>query len=94
MRQTKSLPPISVFPMRRVFAGCRYSLLADGPSRRYLRHPCIGAWTPTPQHPFDAITRFFSKGFGLTLDSRGSACQITVAMQLQRRNYFEAAVIP
>jgi len=34
MRQTKSLPPPSVFPRWRVLAGCYQPLLEDGPSRR------------------------------------------------------------
>lgn len=34
-----------------VYAGCRQSLLTPGPSRRYLQHPCGGAWTPTPPCP-------------------------------------------
>jgi hypothetical protein len=41
------------FPLvRRVFAGCRQSLLRDGPSRRYLCDPCTGARTPYPAKPF------------------------------------------
>jgi len=56
-----------------VFAGCCESLLEDGPSRHYLRNPCVGAWTPTPQRPFSAFARFFLKDNGLTLDVRGSA---------------------
>jgi len=58
---------------RRVFAGCRQSLLEDGPSRRYLCNLCIGAWTLTPQCPFGALARFFPKDIGLTLDLRRSA---------------------
>jgi hypothetical protein len=38
-------------PRRQVFAGCRQSLLGDGPSRRYLRSLCQGAWTCTPRVP-------------------------------------------
>ena len=56
-----------------VFAGCRRPLLGDGPSRRYLRNPWIGAWTPTPQCPFSAFARYFLRGNGLTLRRRGSA---------------------
>jgi hypothetical protein len=37
------------FPLlRQVFAGCCQPLLEDGPSRRYLRNLCRGAWTHTP----------------------------------------------
>ena len=59
-----------------VSAGCCQSLLGDGPSRRYLCIPCVGAWTPTPQRPFSAFARFFLKDNGLTLDVRGSARRI------------------
>ena len=37
--------------IRQVFAGCRQSLLEDGPSRHYLCNPCVSAWPPTPQCP-------------------------------------------
>ncbi len=80
--------------LRHVFAGCCQSLLGGGPSRRYLCNPCMGAWTPTPQRPFGAFTRFFPKGIGLTSEITGSARQTTVTMQLQRRDSFEAAVNP
>ena len=93
MRQTKSLVTPRVF-LCPVFAGCYESLLVDGPSRRYLLHPCTGAWTLTPRLPFGAFSRFFPKGSGLTLGRRGSARQRPAAMQLPRRNHFEAAVIP
>jgi hypothetical protein len=58
---------------RMVFAGCRQSLLTDAPSRRYLCNLCIGAWTLIPQCLFGALTRFFPKNIGLTLDLRRSA---------------------
>jgi len=38
------------------------SLLGVGPSRRYLRNPCIGAWTPTPQRPFRCMYSFLPEG--------------------------------
>ncbi len=60
------------------------SLLEDGLSRHYLCHPCVGAWTPTPQRPFSAFARFFLKDNGLTLDVRGSAHQDIPIMQLQQ----------
>jgi len=47
--------------IRRVFAGCRQSLLGVGPSRHYLCNPCMGAWTPTPQCPPGALARFFPR---------------------------------
>ena len=61
---------------QQVLAGCCEPLLEDGPSRHYLRNPCVGAWTPTPQRPFSAFARFFLKGNGLTLVVRSSAHQI------------------
>jgi len=67
MRQTESLPPTSIQLLRRVFAGCRQSLLGDGPSRHYLCNPCMGAWTPTPWRSHGAFTRFFPSDIGLTL---------------------------
>ncbi len=74
--------------IRRVFAGCRQSLLGNGPSRRYLRNPCVGARTLTTQRPFGALARFFPKGIGLTPGTTGSARQILAVMQLQRRENF------
>ena len=59
--------------VRPVFAGCCQSLLGDGPSRRYLCNPCIGAWTLTPLCLLGAFTRFFPRSIGLTLDLRRSA---------------------
>ncbi len=58
---------------RWVFAGCCESLLEDGPSRRYLHKPCIGAWTHTPSRPFGAHTHYFPNGIGLTQGGTGSA---------------------
>jgi hypothetical protein len=70
--------------LRRVFAGCRQSLLEDGPSRHYLCNPCVGAWTPTPQCPPSALARFFPGDNGLTSDVTDSAHQTTPALQLQQ----------
>ncbi len=58
---------------RRVFAGCHQSLLGVGPSRHYLRNPCIGAWSPTPQRPFGALAHFFPKDSGLAPGGTSSA---------------------
>ena len=66
MRQTPGLSMSMVFPRHPVFAGCRQPLLARGPSRRYLRDLCMGAWTRTPLCPSGALARFFPVGFGLT----------------------------
>ena len=94
MRQSKTLPQTSVPLLLWVFAGCCKPLLGDGSSRRYLRTPCMVAWTLTPWCPSSALTRFFPGGIGLTLVAKGSAHQIFPAMQLQQGHNFEAAVIP
>jgi len=79
------IPPSDfVILFQRVLAGCRQPLLGDGPSRRYLRNPYIGAWTPTPWCPSGAFTRFFPEDIGLTLPNRRSTHQIFPAMQLQQ----------
>ncbi len=52
--------------IRWVFAGCRPSLLGDGPSRRYLCNPCVGAWTLTPPCSSGALARFFPEDSGFT----------------------------
>jgi hypothetical protein len=57
----------------RVLAGCCEPLLHDGPSRRYLCDPCIGAWVPTPPRLSGAFVRFFPDHFGLILKLRDSA---------------------
>jgi hypothetical protein len=88
MRQTESLPTPRFSLVRWVFAGCHQSLLGNGPSRHYLRNPCIGARTLTPQRPFGAPARFFPKDFSLTLVARDSTRQLSVVMQLQRRGIF------
>lgn len=61
--------------LRRVFAGCRQSLLGDGPSRRYLCNPYEGAWTPTPWCSAGAHARSFPADDGLTQGLRRSAHQ-------------------
>jgi hypothetical protein len=58
----KSLPPTLVSLVRWVFAGCCQPLLGDGPSRRYLHNPCMGAWTRTPPRSTGALTRFLPDG--------------------------------
>ena len=58
---------------RRVFAGCRQSLLGDGPSRHYLYDPCAGARTHTPPRSSAALVRFFTQDTGLTPRETGSA---------------------
>ena len=61
--------------LRWVFAGCRQSLLGDGPSRRYLCNPYEGAWTPTPWCSAGAHAHFFPADDGLTQGLRRSAHQ-------------------
>ena len=71
-----------------VFAGCRQSLLGEGPSRHYLCNPYVGACTPTPRRPSGALARFFPEDNGLTLEIRRSARQMPPAMQLQQGKIF------
>ena len=66
MRQTKSLPAPRWSLVRRVLAGCRQSLLGDGPSRHYLCNPCVGAWTHTPPRLSSALAHSFLESTGLT----------------------------
>ena len=62
---------ISLVPA--VFAGCRQSLLTDGPSRYYPCTPCVGAWTHTPPSPVGALALFFPTDLGLALRETRSA---------------------
>ena len=73
MRQTITLLSTSVSLFRQVFADCCEPLLGDGPSRRYLCDPCIGAWVPTPPRLNGALVRFFPFSIGLPLGVRGLA---------------------
>ncbi len=77
MRQTYtlSLPsaPLMGTTCRESLPVATYPLLGVGPSRHYLRNPCMGAWPPTPSRPHGARTRFFPQGNGLTLEIRSSA---------------------
>jgi hypothetical protein len=74
--------------LQQVFAGCRQSLLENGPSRHYLCNPYVGAWTPTPQCPSGAFARFFPEDSGLTSDVTGSAHRNLPIMQLQLGIHF------
>ena len=56
-----------------VFAGCRQSLLTDGPSRYYPCTPCVGAWTHTPPSPVGAFALFFPTDIGLASRETRSA---------------------
>ena len=75
---------------RKVFAGCCESPLGDGLSRRYLRIPCIGAWTPTPPRPSGASTCFFPESIGLTSRFTSSARETIPAMQLSAGERFRS----
>ena len=86
-------PRLGLRLARRVFAGCRQSLLRDGPSRHYLRDPCVGARTPTPPRSLAALVRFFARDSGLTPEETGSARESTPTQQLRGEPNFEAAVI-
>ena len=88
--------------LRRLLAGCHQSLLGVGPSRRYLRNPCIGAWTPTPQRPFRCIYSFLPEGprlhlrlnrFG-TPETRRNATSTTLNIsRLQSFRYVQAPIL-
>jgi hypothetical protein len=69
------LPPIAYGRGlgRWVFAGCRQSLLGDGPSRRYLRKSFPRCLDPYPGAPHGASARFFPGGIGLPRVANGSA---------------------
>jgi len=93
MRQTIILLSSSVSLFRQVFAGCCEPLLEDGPSRRYLYGPCIGAWVPTPPRLIGAFVRFFPLSIGLPLGSRGPARENIPTTQLYVGKLLEAATI-
>jgi hypothetical protein len=88
MRQTAPLRTLRCALSRSVFAGCRRSLLVDGPSRHYPRTPCTGAWTHTPPSPAGALTHFFPEGVGLAPRETRSANGIIPAMQFQQGAVF------
>jgi hypothetical protein len=86
---------------RPVFAGCCQPLLEDGPSRRYLRNLCRGAWTHTP--PRSCRSRPFGypsiRSGTSTAGHRphpsldGFGTRVFPAMQLPQGGSFGAAVI-
>lgn len=83
------LPPASGPPVvHEVFAGCRQSLLGDGPSRRYLCNPCVLAWTLTPPSSLSALTQFFPKDTGLAPHVPRLADDTIPATQLQQGDPF------
>ena len=66
-----------------VFAGCCQPLLGDGPSRRYLCDPCVGARTHTPPHSSAACVRCLTEDAGLTPRETGSTRGFTPTRQLR-----------
>ncbi len=68
-----SFGPTCGYHVPLVFAGCYVSLLEVGPSRHYLRNPCIGAWSLTPRRSSGAFTRFFPEDSGLAPEGTSSA---------------------
>jgi len=58
---------------RQVFAGCRHSLLPDGPSRRYLCESFTTCKDPYPGGSCGALTRFFPQDIGLPREISRSA---------------------
>ena len=70
--------------IRRALAGCRQSLLGNGPSRLYLCNPCAGAWTPIPRCPPSALARCFPGDNGLTLDIKTSAHRLPLQCNFNR----------
>ena len=93
MRQTKILLPTSVSLFRQVFAGYCKPLLEDGPSRRYLCDPCMGAWVPAPPRLNGAFVRFFPLSIGLSLGVRRSAPGKSSTTQLSVGGVLGAATI-
>ena len=85
-------PPVSRV-VRAVFAGCRQSLLGDGPSRHYLCDPCAGARTHTPPRSSAAHVRSFTEDTGLTPRETGSTRESIPTWQLRWGANFVAAVI-
>ena len=69
----KSSPWLRLSLVHGVFAGCRQSLLQDGPSRRYLRNSFPRCLDPYPGASPGALTRFFPGDVGLHRKSTGSA---------------------
>jgi len=71
------------------------SLLEVGGSQRYLRSPCVGAWTPTPPRSPGANTRSFPEDFGLTLRvTRLAREKLSLPCNFHRAEFLGAAVIP
>ncbi len=78
------LTDLGLHPIPRVLAGCGEPLLEGGGSRRYLRHPCIGAWSRTPPRSPGAHARCFPVDIGLTSRLTRSARETLPAKQRQQ----------
>jgi hypothetical protein len=74
--------------VRAVFAGCRQSLLGDGPSRHYLCDPCAGARTHTPPRSSAARVHSLTEDTGLTPRETGSARETIPTWQFLRGAVF------
>jgi hypothetical protein len=82
-------PRASGMPVvRAVFAGCRQSLLGDGPSRHYLCDPCAGARTHTPPRSSAALVHSLTEDTGLTPRETGSARETIPTWQFLRGAVF------
>jgi len=77
-----------------VFAGCRQSLLQDGPSRRYLCASFPRCLDPYRGGVPDASTHYFSGTIGLPPVSIGSATRNDPLSDFRVGSIFAAAVIP
>jgi hypothetical protein len=82
MRQTSSLwnPLLSLWAP--VFAGCGETLLAGGPSRRYLRKSFPRCLVPYPGASPGAPTRYFPGDIGLYQLGNGSATRTLAVRRL------------
>jgi hypothetical protein len=78
------LADLGLHPIPRVLAGCGEPLLEGGGSRRYLRNPCIGAWSHTPPRSPGAPTRFFPVDIGLTSHLTRSARETLLQSNFHR----------
>ena len=83
MRQSSTLLVSRSYPQHQVYAGCCQPLLGEGPSRRYLCDPCVGARTHTPPHSPAASVRCFTEDTGLTPRETGSTRGFTPTQQLR-----------
>ena len=75
-------------------AGCRQSLLGDGPSRHYLCNPCVGAWTHTPAASLECTCPFLPREHRPHASGRCVRhAKLSLQCNVNREPYFGAAVI-